>query len=416
MTTCPSGVQLHAPRRSRPAPYRGALPPALRERLLRRLLGAGADPPGPAARGAAPGAARQSRSPGSRRRCCARCWRWRRGACRRPRRSHWIEIFPAEGERRMRVALLPGCAQQVLAPEINLATIRLLTRHGVRGRCRAGQRLLRRADPSSRRGERRRSPWRAPISTPGRRRAEAGGLDAVVANASGCGTMLKDYGFLLRADPSYAEKAARIAGLARDVSEIVAALGLRAADRHGPGAARRLSLGLLVAARAEDRPRAESAARRRRVRGARRARRASVLRLGRHLQHAAAGTRRGAARPQARQYRADPARCRRGRQYRLHHAARRRATRRCRSCTRSNCSIGRPAARRRRAWPGAGRRSSRRIGAFSSLPNYRIRSARIDSGEGAVAVRWVLTDDRALALAAKLSAEIRTAVRHRPAG
>src|SRR4051794_35208695 len=42
---------------------------------------------------------------------------------------HWVEIFPAEGERRMRVALLPGCAQQVLAPEINLATIRLLTRH-----------------------------------------------------------------------------------------------------------------------------------------------------------------------------------------------------------------------------------------------------------------------------------------------
>src|SRR3954454_23228740 len=42
----------------------------------------------------------------------------------------WVKTFPAEGEKRMRVALLPGCAQQVLAPEINLATIRLLTRHG----------------------------------------------------------------------------------------------------------------------------------------------------------------------------------------------------------------------------------------------------------------------------------------------
>src|SRR5207248_4972946 len=40
------------------------------------------------------------------------------------------QVFPAEGERRMRVTLLPGCAQQVLAPEINEATIRLLTRHG----------------------------------------------------------------------------------------------------------------------------------------------------------------------------------------------------------------------------------------------------------------------------------------------
>ena len=87
--------------------------------------------------------------------------------------------------------------------------------------------------------------------------AAAGGLDAVVANASGCGTMLKDYGFLLRTDPSYADKAARIAGLARDVSEVVAALGLRAPTGAGPGAARRLSLGLLAAARAEDRPRAE---------------------------------------------------------------------------------------------------------------------------------------------------------------
>src|SRR3954452_23833383 len=82
--------------------------------------------------------------------------------------------------------------------------------------------------------------------------------------------------------------------------------------------------------------------------------------------------------------------------------------RRRRSCIRSNCSTVRPAAPRPRDWPGAGRRSSRRIRAFSSLPDYRIRSARIDSGEGAVAVRWVLTDGCALVLAAKLSAEIRT--------
>ena len=60
MTTCPSGVQLHAPRRSRPAPYRGALPPALARAAVAAAARQGADQPGPAARGAAPGAARQA--------------------------------------------------------------------------------------------------------------------------------------------------------------------------------------------------------------------------------------------------------------------------------------------------------------------------------------------------------------------
>ena len=68
----------------------------------------------------------------------------------------------------------------------------------------------------------------APISTPGSASALAGGLDAIAINASGCGTTVKDYGFMLREDPAYAEKAARIAGLARDVTEIVETLGLRA--------------------------------------------------------------------------------------------------------------------------------------------------------------------------------------------
>ena len=54
----------------------------------------------------------------------------------------------------------------------------------------------------------------------------ASGLDAVVINASGCGTTVKDYGFMLREDPAYAEKAARIAALARDVTEVVQALHL----------------------------------------------------------------------------------------------------------------------------------------------------------------------------------------------
>jgi len=55
-----------------------------------------------------------------------------------------------------------------------------------------------------------------------------GGLDAIVINASGCGTTVKDYGFTFRADPAYAEKAAAVSALARDVTELMAQLGLRA--------------------------------------------------------------------------------------------------------------------------------------------------------------------------------------------
>ncbi|HEV2334379.1 MAG TPA: glycolate oxidase subunit GlcF [Stellaceae bacterium] len=147
------------------------------------------------------------------------------------------QVFPAEGERRLRVALLPGCAQQVLAPEINEATVRLLTRHGCEvviapgsGCCGALLHHLGDEAPAL-------AYARANIDAWERLRA-AGGLDAIVANASGCGTMVKDYGFLLRTDPGYADKAARIAALARDVTETVAALGLRPPVADGVGGLR----------------------------------------------------------------------------------------------------------------------------------------------------------------------------------
>jgi glycolate oxidase iron-sulfur subunit len=60
---------------------------------------------------------------------------------------------------------------------------------------------------------------------------ERGGLDAVVINASGCGTTVKDYGFMFRGDSRHAEKARRIAELARDVTELAAELGLPPATR-----------------------------------------------------------------------------------------------------------------------------------------------------------------------------------------
>jgi glycolate oxidase iron-sulfur subunit len=56
---------------------------------------------------------------------------------------------------------------------------------------------------------------------------EGGGLDAVVINASGCGTTVKDYGFMLREDPAWADKAARVSALTRDISEVMAGLGVK---------------------------------------------------------------------------------------------------------------------------------------------------------------------------------------------
>jgi glycolate oxidase iron-sulfur subunit len=135
------------------------------------------------------------------------------------------QIHPAQGERRARVALLAGCAQQVLAPEINEATIRLLTRIGVEvvvargaGCCGAlthhmGQHA---AAMSSARANI--AAWSHEIAN--------GGLDAVVINASGCGTTVKDYGFMFRSEPEpWRGQAIRISELACDISEFLARSG-----------------------------------------------------------------------------------------------------------------------------------------------------------------------------------------------
>jgi glycolate oxidase iron-sulfur subunit len=60
---------------------------------------------------------------------------------------------------------------------------------------------------------------------------EAGGLDAILITASGCGTTIKDYGFMLRDDPAYADKAARVSALAKDVTEYIDSLDLGAVPR-----------------------------------------------------------------------------------------------------------------------------------------------------------------------------------------
>jgi glycolate oxidase iron-sulfur subunit len=149
-----------------------------------------------------------------------------------------LSVIPPQGAHRMRVALLPGCAQRVLAPEINEATIRLLARHGCEiliakesGCCGALAHHLGQEKTALAFARANIDAWE--------RERRAGGLDAIVVNASGCGTTVKDWGFMLREDRAYAEKAARIAALACDITEVIATLGL--APLRNPGAGRRVA-------------------------------------------------------------------------------------------------------------------------------------------------------------------------------
>jgi glycolate oxidase iron-sulfur subunit len=135
------------------------------------------------------------------------------------------QIFAAAGATRLRVALLTGCAQQVLDPAINEATIRLLTRLGCEvavapgaGCCGALTHHLGRTDEAHGFAARNIRAWGALWNGEGPER--------IVINASGCGTMVKDYGHLFRTDAALAEPAARISAMSRDVSELLSELGL----------------------------------------------------------------------------------------------------------------------------------------------------------------------------------------------
>ena len=135
------------------------------------------------------------------------------------------QVHRAEGKRRGRVALLTGCAQQVLAPEINEATIRLLTRLGIEvviprgmGCCGALTHHMGKHEPAMAAARANLAAWSA--------EAEGEGLDAVIINTSGCGTTVKDYGFMFRAEPEpWRGRAERISALAMDVSEYLSRIG-----------------------------------------------------------------------------------------------------------------------------------------------------------------------------------------------
>lgn len=141
-------------------------------------------------------------------------------------------VFAPIGRRRGRVALLQGCAQQVLAPRINQAAINVLTRHGVEvvlvkdeQCCGALTHHMGQEADALARARANISVWQS--------EADRGGLDAILITTSGCGTVVKDYGYLLREDADFAAPAARISALAKDISEYLAGIELKPSTQKG---------------------------------------------------------------------------------------------------------------------------------------------------------------------------------------
>ncbi len=147
-----------------------------------------------------------------------------------PHRPLDPRTFPAAGpDRKGRVALLAGCVNDLLAPQINASAIRVLTRMGIEvvvakgvGCCGSLVHHMGREDEALAQARANIDAWSA-----------LGDIDAIVITTSGCGTTVKDYGFMLRTDSAYARPAARVAALAKDVSEYLATLPLTA-DHSAP--------------------------------------------------------------------------------------------------------------------------------------------------------------------------------------
>ena len=191
-------------------------------------------------------------------------WRW-------PQKPLAPQTFPAAAPRqsRARVALLPGCVNDLLAPDINAAAVNVLTRHGVEVVVPAGLGCCGSLVHHMGRETEALAQARANIDA----FMAIDGLDAIVITASGCGTTIKDYGFMLRNDPLYAERAARVSTLAKDITEYLCRHAAEAFGRTGPGgrrcarraksagSCRRLSLRLLAAARSARDAAAEGIAR-----------------------------------------------------------------------------------------------------------------------------------------------------------
>ena len=117
-----------------------------------------------------------------------------------------------------RVALLTGCVQKVISPQINESTIRLLNRHGIEvivpkgiDCCGSLNHHLGKSNLANKTYERNISIWYEEYLK--------NGLDAIISNTSGCGTTLKDYGFIFKSDKNFKKEAKKISELTKDISE-----------------------------------------------------------------------------------------------------------------------------------------------------------------------------------------------------
>tara|TARA_E500000178_G_scaffold256266_1_gene252797 strand:- start:2838 stop:3722 length:885 start_codon:yes stop_codon:yes gene_type:complete len=122
------------------------------------------------------------------------------------------------GKKISRVALLTGCVQRVISPEINEATIRLLTRHGVEvvvmkeiDCCGSLNHHLGKKELAHKSFVKNINSWHDEYLN--------NGLDAIISNTSGCGTTLKDYGFIFKSDKDLNKKAKKISELTKDITE-----------------------------------------------------------------------------------------------------------------------------------------------------------------------------------------------------
>jgi len=131
-----------------------------------------------------------------------------------------LEIYSPKNKKKpvARVALLTGCVQKVISPQINEATIRLLNRHGVEvvvskkiDCCGSLSHHLGQAEIAEKNFKKNILIWHEEYLK--------NGLDAIISNTSGCGTTLKDYGFIFRSDNELKKKAKKISDLTKDISE-----------------------------------------------------------------------------------------------------------------------------------------------------------------------------------------------------
>jgi Fe-S oxidoreductase len=131
------------------------------------------------------------------------------------------QMLPALGERRANVAMLNGCVMPLLFGDVNEATVRELRRTGCDVVFPQAQTCC--GALNTHNGE------TVAAKAMARQNIDVfldAGVDAVIVNAAGCGAAMKEYGYLLRDDPTYAEKAKRFSSLVRDASEFLADLGL----------------------------------------------------------------------------------------------------------------------------------------------------------------------------------------------